>query len=304
MEIGTLIAILASLLLMLLGLYVFKSKDSSDSSENKKSRRRADIPNRDEDGQIIQDGPRTQRGPAGAGRTNRMRRRVPVQEEEPVQDVIDEPREDGEIESDEEGNLAKFSGKVGKKKLLKMEDKAEKKKQREAELLDREARKKRLEKEEQERNLQDAKEQEKEKIQLEEEQRIREEKERKEQEEYDKLKEAFIVDEEGFDEDPEEDQENKLEKFIQYIKDTKVVVLEDLAAHFQMKTDDTIDRVSTLIKEEKLTGVIDDRGKFIFISQEELEAVGKFITQRGRVSISELAENSNRLISLETKSSI
>jgi hypothetical protein len=50
--------------------------------------------------------------------------------------------------------------------------------------------------------------------------------------------------------------------------------------------------------------VIDDRGKFIFISQEELEAVGKFITQRGRVSISELAENSNRLISLETKSSI
>ena len=38
-----------------------------------------------------------------------------------------------------------------------MEDKAEKKKQREAELLDREARKKRLEKEEQERNLQDAK---------------------------------------------------------------------------------------------------------------------------------------------------
>jgi len=301
MEINTLIAILAALLLMLLGLYVFKSKDSS-SSENKKPRRRADIPNRDEDGQIIQEGPRTQRGPAGAGR--RMRRRVPVQEEEPVQDVIDEPREDGEIESDEEGNLAKFSGKVGKKKLLKMEDKAEKKKQREAELLDREARKKRLEKEEQERNLQDAKEQEKEKKQLEEEQRIREEKERKEQEEYDKLKEAFIVDEEGFDEDPEEDQENKLEKFIQYIKDTKVVVLEDLAAHFQMKTDDTIDRVSTLIKEDKLTGVIDDRGKFIFISQEELEAVGKFITQRGRVSISELAENSNRLISLETKSSI
>ena len=53
MEINTLIAILEALLLMLLGLYVFKSKDSS-SSENKKPRRRADIPNRDEDGQIIQ----------------------------------------------------------------------------------------------------------------------------------------------------------------------------------------------------------------------------------------------------------
>ena len=69
---------------------------------------------------------------------------------------MDGPK-DGEIESGEEGNLAKFSSKDGKKNLLKMEDKAEKKKQREAELLDREARKKRLEKEEQERNLQDAK---------------------------------------------------------------------------------------------------------------------------------------------------
>ena len=79
-------------------------------------------------------------------------------------------------------------------------------------------------------------------------------KERKEHEEYLKLKESFLVDEEGFDEDPEEDKENKLEIFIQYIKDTKVVVLEDLAAHFKMKTDDTIDRVTTLVQEGKLTG--------------------------------------------------
>ena len=79
-----------------------------------------------------------------------------------------------------------------------------------------------------------------------------------------------------------------------------VVVLEDLAAHFKMKTQDTIDRVTTLIEEGKLTGVIDDRGKFIYISQDELEAVAKFITQRGRVSIAELAENSNRLVSLQT----
>jgi len=291
-------AILATLVVLLLGLMFLKSQSSS-SSENKKPRRRADIPNRDQDGQIVADGPR-QRGPGGGRR--RMQRRTQAQEEEPVQDVIDEPRVDGEIDSDDEGNPSKISGKLGKKKLLKMEEKAEKKKQREAELQEREERKKRLEKEEQERNLQEAKEQEQERKQLEEEQRIREEKERKEHEEYLKLKEAFTLDEEGFDEDPDDDQENKLEIFIQYIKDTKVVVLEDLAAHFKMKTDDTINRVSTLIEEGKLTGVIDDRGKFIFISQEELEAVAKFITQRGRVSISELAENSNRLISLQTTS--
>ncbi len=80
------------------------------------------------------------------------------------------------------------------------------------------------------------------------------------------------------------------------------MLLEDLAAHFQMKTQDAIDRVTTLTEEGKLTGVIDDRGKFIFISEDEMEAVAKFITQRGRVSITELAENSNRLISLNSVS--
>ena len=53
----------------------------------------------------------------------------PIQTSEPVQDAINEPREDGEIESCEKGNQAKFSG---KKNLLKMEDKAQKRKQREA----------------------------------------------------------------------------------------------------------------------------------------------------------------------------
>ncbi|KAK2712251.1 hypothetical protein QYM36_011067 [Artemia franciscana] len=46
-------------------------------------------------------------------------------------------------------------------------------------------------------------------------------------------------------------------------------------------------------------GVMDDRGKFIYIAQEELEAVAKFIRQRGRVSISELVQESNKLINLE-----
>ena len=44
--------------------------------------------------------------------------------------------------------------------------------------------------------------------------------------------------------------------------------------------------------------MIDDRGKFIYITVEELESVAKFIRQHGRVSISELAESSNRLINL------
>lgn len=78
----------------------------------------------------------------------------------------------------------------------------------------------------------------------------------------------------------------------------KVVLLEDLAAHFKLKTQAAIDRIQDLQASGELTGVIDDRGKFIYISQKELEDVAKFIKQRGRVSITELAECSNDLINL------
>lgn len=50
--------------------------------------------------------------------------------------------------------------------------------------------------------------------------------------------------------------------------------------------------------DDTLTGVLDDRGKFIYITREELEGVAKFIKQRGRVSIQEIAECSNRLVRL------
>lgn len=48
-------------------------------------------------------------------------------------------------------------------------------------------------------------------------------------------------------------------------------------------------------------GVIDDRGKFIYITREEMEAVAKFIRQRGRVSLADIAESSNQLIQLGAK---
>lgn len=81
-------------------------------------------------------------------------------------------------------------------------------------------------------------------------------------------------------------------------QNVKVAMLEDLAAHFKIKTQDAIDRIKSLQEDERLTGVLDDRGKFIYITKEELQAVADFIRRRGRVSITELAEKSNNLIDL------
>lgn len=54
----------------------------------------------------------------------------------------------------------------------------------------------------------------------------------------------------------------------------------------------------------RLSGVMDDRGKFIYISQEEMHAVADYIKRQGRVSISHLASKSNQFIDLEPKAQV
>ncbi|XP_044756121.1 DDRGK domain-containing protein 1 [Coccinella septempunctata] len=206
-------------------------------------------------------------------------------------------------ESEPERNVDLGDAKIGAKKRAKLEAKAEKKAQREAEERLRSDRKEREKQLDEERKKIEEKERLEAKKKEEEEKRMREEKERREYEEYLKMKEAFSVEEEGFDED-EQDEQNLLQEFVNYIKNNKVVIIEDLAAHFKLKTQAALDRIKDLQNDNILTGVIDDRGKFIYVSQEEMGAVVKFIKQRGRVSISELVDHSNILINMTPKVSV
>jgi hypothetical protein len=61
--------------------------------------------------------------------------------------------------------------------------------------------------------------------------------------------------------------------FVDREQKKKVVVLEELAGEFGMKTQDAIDRVTKLEAMGRITGVIDDRGKFVFITPEEMTKV-------------------------------
>lgn len=193
---------------------------------------------------------------------------------------------------------------MGAKKRAKLEAKAEKKQQREAELHAREEKKKRDALVEEERKKVEQAEEEAERKREEAERKAREEQERKEHEEYLKLKAAFEVQEEGFDECDEDEKENLLQSFVNHIKENKVVVLEDLATQFKLKTQAVIDRITDLQESGTLTGVIDDQGKFIYVSDNELTEISNFIRQRGRVSITELAESSNNLINLKPNSEV
>lgn len=208
-------------------------------------------------------------------------------------------------DSDDDGHNESRSNivtdeKMGAKKRAKLEAKAEKRQQREAELQLREERKKREALIEEERRKDEQREEEVERKREEVERLAREEQERREHEEYLKMKAAFQVEEEGYDECDEDEKENLLRTFIEYIQEHKVVVLEDLAIRFKLKTQAAIDRITDLQESGTLTGVIDDQGKFIYISDQELNEIAGFIQQRGRVSITELAESSNNLVNLKS----
>lgn len=78
----------------------------------------------------------------------------------------------------------------------------------------------------------------------------------------------------------------------------KVVVLEELAHEFGLRTQDAIARVEELQASGRLQGVTDDRGKFIHVTAEEMDKVAAFLRSRGRVSITQLARESSQLVRL------
>lgn len=239
--------------------------------------------------------PRRRRDLGSRLQAQRQAQRLARSEVDENEEEVVIPAHEEESEKPAETHL---SGKIGAKKLRKLEEKQARKAQREAEEAEREERK-RLESQ---REAEWKKEEER--LRLEEEQKeeeerkAREEQAQREHEEYLKLKEAFVVEEEGVGETMTEEQSHSfLTEFVNYIKQSKVVLLEDLASQVGLRTQDAINRIQDLLAEGTLTGVIDDRGKFIYITPEELAAVANFIRQRGRVSITELAQASNSLIS-------
>ncbi|XP_029449719.1 DDRGK domain-containing protein 1 [Rhinatrema bivittatum] len=227
---------------------------------------------------------------------NRMmaqRRAQQVEEEEEMEEMVER----------DEATEVQTSGKIGAKKQKKLEEKQARKAQREAEEAEREERKKLDLKRAEERHREEERLRLEEERQEEEKRKAKEEEEQRQHEEYLKLKESFVVEDEGIEEAmTEEEVCCFLTKFIDYIKTSKVVILEDLGSHFGLRAQDAISRIQDLLSNGTLTGVIDDRGKFIYITPEEMTAVAQFIRQRGRVSITELAQASNSLIKLNSVS--
>ncbi|KAK7163872.1 hypothetical protein R3I94_002551 [Phoxinus phoxinus] len=284
--------IVAAIILLVLIVFAVKVRGRTEEADREERR---DVASRAGSRPQVSE----ERPPGAARRRRNLHTRVSAQRAQRPADNEDSPVEAEEDPDDLSEERPQASGKVGAKKQKKLEEKQARKAQREAELEEREERKKMQELRDQERQKEEEKEKLQEQKQEDELRRVKEDQERREEEEYQRMKEAFVIEDQGEAEElDEQESRNLLQEFITYVKTSKVVLLEDLASHFGLRTQDAIARLQDLIADGSLTGVIDDRGKFIFITPEELSAVAQFIKQRGRVSISELAQASNTLINL------
>lgn len=127
------------------------------------------------------------------------------------------------------------------------------------------------------------------------EKKSRDDKEKKEQEEFEKWKEMFTVEAEGVEDGGSADSA-PVERFVEYIKVRKVVNLEDLAADFHMRTSAAIDRLKELERIGRISGIFDDRGKFVYITVEEMAGVAEWLKNKGRINRADLVAACNKLV--------
>jgi len=226
-----------------------------------------------------------------ARRLNRHGQRANQNEDRPDFQESDEDMEDSPI-------LDIDRSKIGTKKLRKLEEKEQKRIQREIEAREREEEKQRKEELDEIRRKKEAEEEAAEEARLLEEQKAEEERLERERIEYEKMKADFEIEDEGEDAKTEEDEKNLLKMFLEYIKENKVCYVDALASEFGLRNPDAVKRINDLMESGELTGVLDDRGKFIYITMDELSSVAGWINSKGRVSLEEIQRESNKLIKL------
>ena len=128
--------------------------------------------------------------------------------------------------------------------------------------------------------------------------RVQEEQKKKEDEEYNKWKDMIKVGEEG-EERMDFTKEEVINRFLDYIKIRKVISLEDISGTFKLSPTDIVNKLNQFEKEGRIMGIIDDRGKYIYITEKEMGLIEKMFINRGRINKGDLIKECNRIIRFE-----
>jgi ribosomal protein S25 len=123
--------------------------------------------------------------------------------------------------------------------------------------------------------------------------------ERRDREELEKWRSEMEVEETGIAVGTDEERARREDEIVHVVQDEKVVQLEDIAGRWDLRTSEVLELLARLEENGRIHGVVDERGLYIYITKEELRAVADFVRHKGRVKISALATQSNKLIKLD-----
>jgi len=251
---------------------------------------KAEEPQEEEEATVVGGG---RRRPGSSRMQGANRRRTAAAAARAAQAGPSHADSDSEDEDDDEGEEH-----LTKKEAKRREREA----QREAERAAREAKANKVSAYEERRRRKDEEREALEQAQEEEMRRAAEERQRREDAEAAKWMGMISVEGEGQEEVTEaQSAEALLNRFVAYIQERKMVPLEEIAVEFHLRSAEVVDRIQNLEAMGRLTGVMDERGKYIYISAEEMQAVARYVQTKGRVAIGELAARSDDLIDLEGK---
>ena len=180
-------------------------------------------------------------------------------------------------------------------KMIKKQEKAEKREQ-----IKQMMEAKKLKEQEKEREMlikEKLKEEEKKKLE-ETLQKVKEEQQKKEDEIYNQWKDMIKIGEEG-EEKRNFSDENVINEFLNYIKRRKVVSLEDLSGVFKISPNELVEKLNQFEKEGRILGIIDDRGKYIYVTEKEMSMIENLFIRRGRINKMDLIKECNKIIKFE-----
>mmetsp|Transcript_10218 Transcript_10218/g.25671 ORF Transcript_10218/g.25671 Transcript_10218/m.25671 type:complete len:331 (-) Transcript_10218:1057-2049(-) len=187
---------------------------------------------------------------------------------------------------------------VGKRKLAKLMAKEEKRRLREAVDAQRRASREREDAEYEARKERERTEEEKERHIAEMEARRARELEEQEQREFEQWQDQIEVEGAGDADAAAQQRTAQLPQLIADVKSQRVVEVNDLAIQYGYSTMEMVEKLRELDESRELSGIIDDRGRFFHITEQDMMAVADFCQRRGRVSLQELVNETNRLIDL------
>lgn len=79
------------------------------------------------------------------------------------------------------------------------------------------------------------------------------------------------------------------------VQNRKVVELDWLAARYRLRTAELVERMRALLEAGALSGVFDERGKFLYIGEEEYARAAELVRSLGRVSLAELTRRLSKV---------